>query len=70
MVLVPVLRAVIIPVLVPIAAYPGELLLQVPPLVLFVNVVVLPTQTDVLPLLAAGAVLTVTTAVREQPEVV
>jgi hypothetical protein len=43
------------------------LLLQVPPVVPSLNVVVKPTQTDAIPVIAAGTGFTVTTAVCLQP---
>jgi hypothetical protein len=63
------LTPVTIPLNIPIVATPGLLLLHVPPGVL-VSVVVVPTQTVATPEIAVGAVLTVTTAVRIQPEAI
>ena len=53
------------PVLEPIVATPPELLVQVPPPVASVNVVVSPTQTFVVPVIATGSGFTVTTIVEK-----
>ncbi len=69
MVAVPAAMPLTIPVL-PTVATPVALLDHVPPPVAEDNEVVLPTHTDSVPEMVAGSALTVTTAVRLQPETV
>ncbi len=64
---VPAATPVIIPLAEPIVACAVLLLLQTPPPVALVRVVVRPTQTDAVPAIAAGMGLTVTAAVTRQP---
>lgn len=62
-----------IPVTIPVeptTAVPVALLAHVPPPVAEDNVIVAPAHTDVAPVMAAGSALTVTTAVRVQPDTV
>jgi hypothetical protein len=66
----PALRPVTIPDVEPTDAHAGELLLQVPPEVALVKVLVVPTQILVVPELAAGPALTVAVAVDAQPPTV
>ena len=66
MVAVPALTLVIVPV-VPIVATVVGLLLQVPPAVASLTVIVEPMQTDVPPLIAVGTGLTVTVVVTVHP---
>jgi hypothetical protein len=66
----PVAEPVTTPVLLPTAAIAELLLFHVPPLTLLLSVIVVPEHTLKLPVLlvfAGRAVLTVTTAVLEQP---
>jgi len=51
----------------PTVAVPVLLLLQVPPLVLHVSVVVLPSHTAAVPLIAAGELFTTIVSVVKQP---
>ena len=62
----PVTRPVVLPTL----ALPGLLLLQVPPVVASVSWVVKPLHTAVLPVIASGSALTVTTTDDAQPPAV
>ena len=64
---VPADTPVTIPVEEPTVATPKVLLIQRPPGVLLLRVVVLPTHTVVEPLIADGAAVTVTTVVAIQP---
>jgi hypothetical protein len=66
----PALNPVTIPEVDPTDAHAGALLLQVPPEVALLRVLVAPTQMLVVPELAAGPVLTVTVAVEAQPPTV
>lgn len=66
MVLVPAVTPVMVP-LVLIVATDGVLLLQVPPVVVLLTVVVCPTHTCSVPAIAAGSGFTVTVAVRIHP---
>ncbi len=68
MVVVPALEAVAIPVDMPIDATDVALLLQVPPDVALVNVVVCPTQMVLVPAIVSTPAFTVTTAVVEHPD--
>lgn len=63
----PTERPVAIPVVAPIGAIVTSLLLHVPVPVALVNVVVRPTHTVFVPLIAAGSGLTVTIIVLIQP---
>jgi hypothetical protein len=63
MVAVPPLTAVTTPVLAPTVATAPLLLLQVPPVVVELNVVELPTHTISVPVIAAGVAPTVNTIV-------
>jgi hypothetical protein len=63
MVAVPALTAVSTPVTEPIVATDALLLLQAPPVVALVSDEVLPAQSTVVPVIAEGAALTVTTVV-------
>lgn len=67
MVAVPAATPVTIPVLLPIVATLVEELVQIPPLVASVSVIVAPTQTSVGPPIAAGLGLTVTARTAKQP---
>ncbi len=69
MVAVPAAMPLTIPVL-PTVAMPVELVDHVPPPVADDNDVVAPTHIESVPEIAAGSALTVTTAVRLQPETV
>ena len=69
MVAVPAAMPLTIPVL-PTDAIPVELLDHVPPPVADDNEVVAPTHTESVPEMVAGSALTVTIAVRLQPETV
>ena len=66
MVVVPVATPVTIPLVEPMVATDGLLLVHVPPVVGSVRVVVAPTHTNGVPPIVPGAVLTVTTAVAVQ----
>jgi hypothetical protein len=61
---------VTMPVVVPTGATAVELVLHVPPDVALDNVSKLPTQTDELPVMAAGNALTVMSVVLKQPVLV
>ena len=63
---VPAAKPATMPVL-PMLPMPVWLLLQLPPLVVLLRVVVLPSHSAAVPLMAAGDVLTVTVAVVRQP---
>ena len=65
----PSVMPVTVPVDEPIVATPGLLLLQTPPEVASVNVVVIPTHTLVVPPIAAGFGLTVTVVVTKDPPI-
>lgn len=66
----PAVRPVTTPDVMPIPAVPGLLLLQVPPVVASLNVVELPTHTEVIPVIEAGNGFTVIVVVTEQLPVV
>jgi hypothetical protein len=68
MVAVPADIPVTTPVVAPMVAIAGLLLLQVAPTVVVLNVVVLPTHTLVVPVIGPGNGLTVTVAVVMQPD--
>lgn len=59
---VPLLTPVMIPEKKPAVAMPVALLLQVPPVVALLSVVVVPAHNTLVPVMAAGDVLTVTVA--------
>jgi hypothetical protein len=67
MVVVPGLLPVTTPLAEPIVAINGTLLTHVPPVVISVREVVLPTQTERVPPIAGGSALIVTTVVALQP---
>jgi hypothetical protein len=67
MLLTPEARPDTIPLRDPIVATARALLLHEPPVVVLLNVVVLPTHTLVVPVIAAGSAFTVTIAVMLQP---
>lgn len=67
MVAVPVVAPVTTPDAEPTGAIAVLLLLHAPPVVASVSVIVAPTHTLLLPVIAAGEVLTVTVAVVAQP---
>lgn len=64
----PLITAVV-PVVAPMVATPVEPLVHVPPDVVELNVVVLPTHIPNVPVIAAGGGLTVTVLVAVQPDV-
>jgi len=59
---------VTVPEIGPIVATPALLLAHVPPDDVLLNVVVAPTQTDAVPVIAAGKALTVAVVLEEQPD--
>ena len=67
MIAVPAETPVTMPVPEPIVAIPVAPLVQLPPAVPSVRVVVLPVHTDNVPPIATGAVFTVTVVVTRQP---
>jgi len=66
MVVVPVVRPLTIPVDASMVASEVLLLLHVPPVVALARVMVVPVQTDVGPVMAGGAAVTVTTVAEVQ----
>jgi hypothetical protein len=70
MIAVPAETPVTTPVVEVTTATPVVLLLQVPPETVLVSVVRAPTHTEAVPDMTEGAALTVTMAVREQPDTV
>ena len=64
---VPALTPVVTPVVLPMLAMPASLLLQVPPPVLLVSVVLKPTHALEVPVMATGTAFTVTPLVALQP---
>ena len=68
MIAVPADTPVTIPVRLATVAFDGLLLLHVPPVAVFDNVVVNPAHTDDVPDIAEGAPLTVTTTVAGVPQ--
>ena len=67
MVAVPADTPVTTPVVMPTVAVERELLVHVPPAIISVSVIVEPTQTSLLPIMAGGNAYTVTVTVAAQP---